>query len=151
MCSSDLGRTKVAPSKTRHRANKTPGKARSHKGSRRCSQKAVSETFTRGETPAQAREPSLSIKAGIVDTRKARGGATLGALAFGRREESSAHTKASSLRCSVVRGEETSRTSIASCFGPLYLRPPFLPPVRELDLLRFFSATSSALLPAIAA
>ena len=89
---------KLPPPKRGTATNKTPGKARSHKGPRRESQKAFSKTLTRDETSAQAREPSLSIKAGIVQTRKARSGATLCTLAFGCREESSAHTKATPLR-----------------------------------------------------
>ena len=89
---------KLPPPKRGKATNKAPGKARSHKGPRRKPQKAFSETLPRNETRAQTREPSLSIKAGIVQTRKAGGGATLCTIAFGRREESSAHTKATPLR-----------------------------------------------------
>src|SRR5205809_802776 len=93
------GGSKVAASKTRQAANKTPGKARSRKGPRWSSQKAVSETLPRDETSAQARKPPLSVKASVVETRKAGGAATLFTVALGRREESSAHTKAPALRC----------------------------------------------------
>ena len=86
------------PPQNAARTNKAPGKARSRKGPCRTTHKAFSKTLPCNETRAQAGEPSLRIKAGIVETREAGGGATLGALAFGRREESSAHTKASPLR-----------------------------------------------------
>jgi hypothetical protein len=91
-------RSKVAASKTRLATNKAPGKARSRKGQRRWSQKAVSETVTRDETSPQTGEPSLGINAGIVQTREARRGATVGTLAVGCREESSAHAEAPALR-----------------------------------------------------
>ena len=66
----------------------------------------------------------LSIKAGIVETREARGGPTLCTLAFGRREESSAHTKASPLRCSVVREEEKVVRLVALHDLPICKHPP---------------------------
>ena len=97
---------KLPPPKRGKATNKAPGKARSHKGPRRKSQKAVSKTLTRNETRAQAREPSLSIKAGIVQTRKAGGGATLCTIAFGCREESSAHKKATPLSGNLARGAQ---------------------------------------------
>ena len=91
---------KLPPPKRGKQRTKRQAKRDLDKGPRRTTHKAFSETLARNETSAQAREPSLSIKAGIVQTREARGGATLGTLAFGRREESSAHAEAPALRCS---------------------------------------------------
>ena len=100
------GRSQVTASKTRQAANKTQSKARSRKGPRWSSQKALSKTLPRDKTRAQAREPSLSVKASVVETRKACCAATLCTVATGRREESSAHTKASPLRCSTTGGTQ---------------------------------------------
>jgi len=96
-------RSKVTASKTRPATNKEPGKARSRKGPFRIPQEAFSDTLASNDTRAQARESSVRIKAGIVGTREARSAAALSTIAFGCREESGEHTKASPLRCSVDR------------------------------------------------
>src|SRR4030095_6593755 len=98
------GGSKVTASKTRQAANKTPGKARSRKGPRWSSQKAFSKTFPRDETRAQAREPSVSIEAGIVETREAGGKATLCTIAFGRCKKGRQDSEASPLRRMTTRG-----------------------------------------------
>src|SRR6266516_1502649 len=80
------------------RTNKTSSQTRSRKGPGRAPQKAVSQTLPRNETRAQARESSVSVKASVIETREARGEATLCTVALGCREESSAYPKAPSLR-----------------------------------------------------
>jgi hypothetical protein len=91
---------KRGPQRTKRQAKRDLAKGRAGR------RKKPSRKRSRATKRAQAREPSLSIKAGIVDTRKARGEATLCTIALGCREKSSAHTKASPLSCSVARVEQ---------------------------------------------
>lgn len=97
-------RSKIAASETRLATNKNPGKARSRKGPFRASQKAFPKTLARDETSAQAGEPQLGLKAGLVQTREAGGGATLVTASFGRREESSKREEAPALRYRSLAG-----------------------------------------------
>ncbi len=115
---------KLPPPKRGSQRTKRQAKRDLAKGRSGRRKKPSSKTLARNETGAQARKSSLSVKAGIVESREARGGPTLGTLAFGRREESSAHAEASPLRCSVVREEEKVVRLVALHDLPICKHPP---------------------------
>src|SRR5262249_17754136 len=62
-------------------------------------QEAFGETLTSNQTCAQAGEPSVSIEESVVETCETRRDATVGALAVGSSEKSSADAKAAARQC----------------------------------------------------
>jgi len=110
-------RSKVTASKTRQNNEQAPGKTRSDKGPRRAPQKAFSKTSRATNAPL-TREPSLRIKAGVVETREAGGETTLCTFAFGRREEAARRGRPA-LRCYC-----DSRRAEVACPKRRKLQPP---------------------------
>src|SRR4026207_1475363 len=72
---------KLPPPKRGKQRTKRQAKRDLAKGPAGGAKNAVSKALTRDETSAQGREPSVRIKAGIVETREAGGGPTLCTLA----------------------------------------------------------------------
>ena len=101
---------KLPPPKRGKQRTKSQAKRDLTKGRTARRRKPSAKRSRANETRTKAREPSLSIEAGIVQSREASGEATICKFALGRREKSSAHKKASPLRSSLGPSARAAHT-----------------------------------------